>query len=279
MTVLAVLGNQLFPLRYLPPAKKAVVFMAEDVGLCTYEKHHQQKIVLFLAAMRSYADELTKAGYEVCYHRLDTNDTRCYEDKLAEAMESAGTDTLQHFEIEDKAMEQRLVTFATDNEFTRTELRSPMFTCGRAEFKEYAEDRTRLKMADFYKLQRQRLGILVEDDGQPAGGQWSFDADNRKKLPRTVTPPDVSWSTPTRHAKDVIELVAQEFPDHPGEAAEFRWPTTRQQAQEWLDNFVATRLAQFGPYEDALTQRSDTVFHSVLSPCLNLGLLTPDEVI
>ena len=88
------------------------VFMAEDVGLCTYEKHHQQKLVLFLAAMRAYADELRQAGYELDYVSLDTTDTRPYEEKLAEAMGACGSKRLVHFEIEDKPMEQRLVDWA-----------------------------------------------------------------------------------------------------------------------------------------------------------------------
>ena len=110
-------------------------------------------------------------------------------------------------------------------------------------------------------------------------GEWSFDADNRKKLPRNVQPPEMVWTTPGAHEKDVIELVRREFKDHPGDAREFCWPTTRSQAREWLDDFVANRLDDFGPYEDAISSRSVTVFHSVLSPCLNLGLLTPREVI
>ncbi len=279
MTLLIVLGNQLFPLQHLPAASDIAVFMAEDLGLCTYEKHHQQKIVLFLAAMRSYADELRDAGYTVHYHELEQNDSSSYEDKLAQTLDAVGSCAIQHFEVEDKAMEQRLFDFAADNRLERTEIGSPMFCCSRSEFKSYAKRYSRLQMADFYKLQRQRLNILVDDDGQPTGGRWSFDADNRKKLPQKVTPPDVEWSTPTKHAADVIALVEKMFSDHPGNAAQFRWPTTRQQARDMLDAFVAQRLADFGPYEDAMTQRSETVFHSVLSPCLNLGLLTPGEVL
>ena len=274
-----VLGNQLFPLGHLPPASETTIFMAEDVGLCTYEKHHQQKIVLFLAAMRSYADELRAAGYTVDYHSLEPGDSRSYEQKLAESMEIAGSNHLQHFEIEDRAMERRIVDFATSNNLVRTQLTSPMFFSTRSEFAAFARGNSRLRMADFYKQQRRRLDLLVDDLSRPVGGRWSFDEDNRKKLPRNVLPPEAPWSVPTNHATNVIPLVKDLFSDHPGNAEEFCWPTTRKQAREWLDDFVANRLEQFGPYEDALTSRSATVFHSVLSPCLNMGLLTPAEVI
>ncbi|MBT8068602.1 MAG: cryptochrome/photolyase family protein [Gammaproteobacteria bacterium] len=277
--MLVVLGNQLFPLQHLPPARQTTVFMAEDVGLCTYVRHHQQKIVLFLAAMRAYADELRAAGYEVTYHRLEVADERSYEDKLAAALEAQDAASIEHFEIEDKAMESRLIEFADLNKLERRELASPMFTCSREAFASFARDKSRLLMGDFYKQQRRELGVLLDEDDQPVGGRWSFDADNRKKLPRDVTPPEITWASADKHVQDVIDLVRDRFPDHPGDARDFCWPTTRKQAQEWLDDFVTHRLEQFGPYEDALSSRSTTVFHSVLSPCMNLGLLTPREIV
>jgi deoxyribodipyrimidine photolyase-related protein len=277
--MLVILGNQLFPLQHLPPPSAGPVYMAEDLGLCTYERHHQQKIVLFLSAMRAYADELRVAGYEVHYQTLNTTDARPYETRLAATMDATNSVGLLHFEVEDKAMEARLIAFAEKHEYAREELLSPMFTCSREAFAGYSAGKTRLLMGDFYKWQRRRLEVLVDDQGQPQGERWSFDADNRKRLPKDVMPPAIDWPTPNEHVDDVVEIVAHEFADHPGNASDFRWPTTRQQALNWLDNFIETRLAQFGPYEDAMTSRSDAVFHSLLSPYLNLGLLTPAEVI
>ncbi|MBT8092203.1 MAG: cryptochrome/photolyase family protein [Gammaproteobacteria bacterium] len=278
-SLLVVLGNQLFAAKHLPPPSEVSVFLAEDMGLCTYVRHHQQKIVLFLAAMRAYRDELRSLGYDVTYRQLDAGSEESYEHKLEAALKTSGARRLLHFEVEDKPMESRLIEFARSNDVERCELRSPMFTCTRSDFQAYASDRNRLLMADFYKQQRQRLGILVGQDGQPQGGRWSFDEDNRKKLPKTVTVPDMRWAPATEHVTEVIALVQTEFAHHPGRAAEFCWPTTRQQARDWLDDFVADRLDDFGPYEDAMTTRSATVFHSALTPCLNLGLLTPDEVV
>jgi deoxyribodipyrimidine photolyase-related protein len=278
-SLLVVFGNQLFSLKHLPPPTETAVFLAEDMGLCTYVRHHQQKIVLFLAAMRAYADELRADGYDVLYRYLDTDTDDSYEDKLNVALQTSGARRLLHFEIEDKPMESRLIKFADDTGIERREIGSPMFTCSRSDFETFASDNKRLLMADFYKQQRQRLGILIDENGRPTGERWSFDEDNRKKLPKTVTVPDPRWASATAHVTDLIALVEKEFADHPGNAADFRWPTTRQQAQDWLDDFVANRLDDFGPYEDAMTTRSSTLFHSALTPCLNLGLLTPDEVV
>ena len=278
-SLLVILGNQLFAPCRLPPPGEVRVFMAEDLGLCTYEKHHQQKIVLFLAAMRAYADELRAEGYDVDYVHLDTTNERTYEEKLAQSLSDMGGECLVHFEVEDKAMEERLIRFAESGGFQRTELASPMFTCPREDFAAWNSGRAKPFMQEFYKFQRKRLGILINDKDEPDGGRWSFDADNRKKLPKDLEPPEIPWPDPNGHVRDLIDLVAKTFSDHPGRAEEFRWPTTRSQARQWLDNFIAHRLHDFGPYEDAMTSRSATVFHSLLSPYLNMGLLTPDEVV
>lgn len=277
--MLIILGNQLFPLKFLPPASEVRVFMAEDMGLCTYVKHHQQKIVLFLAAMRSYADELRDAGYEVIYSMLDTRDEKSYEEKLYAAMSSTEDRQLTCFEIEDKPFERRIRQFVEERNITLEELASPMFTCSRAEFQSYVGSKQNLLMADYYKQQRLRLDVLVDDNQKPSGGKWSYDELNRKKLPRDVSIPTISTVEHSQHVNDVIALVQDAFSDHTGDAQEFHWPTTRKQAGKWLDDFLVNRLGQFGPYEDAMTKKSATVFHSLLTPCLNMGLLTPDEVI
>lgn len=277
--MLVILGNQLFPLQHLPPPDVTPVFMAEDLGLCTYERHHQQKIVLFLAAMRAYADELRSASYEVHYIELDVSDSRSYEQKLKDAIEDTDPSELQFFEIEDKAMEERLKRFAADSNLACNEMVSPMFMCSREAFADYSDGKSTLRMADFYKWQRRRLKILVDDNGDPEGDRWSFDAENRKRLPKDVSPPEISWPQADGHVVDVIAIVEREFPDHPGRAEDFRWPTTRAQVTQWLEEFTKERLDQFGPFEDAMTTRSETVFHSLLSPYLNMGLLTPEEVV
>ncbi|MEQ8663589.1 MAG: cryptochrome/photolyase family protein, partial [Gammaproteobacteria bacterium] len=125
----------------------------------------------------------------------------------------------------------------------------------------------------------ERHRILLDAAGGPRGGRWSLDADNRRALPRAVTPP--AWPTPARsaHVADCIALVQRCFAGHPGDAQSFAWPVTRDAALGWLDDFLATRFADFGTYQDAITTRSPLVFHSALSPLLNLGLLTPHEVL
>ncbi len=278
-SLLVILGNQLFPLENLDAQRDAVVFMAEDLGLCTYVRHHQQKIVLFLAAMRAYRDSLVAAGFEVRYHELDPESDLTYEDRLAAAVSETAASELRMFEVEDRPMEARLEAFAATGDLTLEVLPSPMFVTRRADFADYVTGAKRPFMAEFYKRQRRRLDILMDADGNPTGGRWSYDEDNRKKLPKTNTPPQIPVVEADTHVAPVVSLVEATFSDHPGNAAEFWWPTTRAQALAWLDDFLAQRLTEFGPYEDAMSTRSATVYHSVLSPLLNMGLLTPDEVV
>lgn len=273
-----VLGNQLFPPRLLEDYRDATIFMKEDQELCTYERHHQQKIVLFLAAMRRYRDALEHAQFCVRYYELAT-EQRNYEQALEQAIHDLGVREVLHFEIEDKAMETRVIKLLERLDVPRREIVSPGFLCSRDRFANYLQNAKRPYMAEFYKQERRRQNILIDGNGKPQGERWSFDEDNRKKLPRGLQPPDPPSVSRHPHVKAVIKLVSERFGDHPGSADEFDWPTSREETLDWLDRFLVERFSQFGPYEDALTTRSPTVYHSLLSPMLNMGLVTPQEVL
>lgn len=275
-----VLGNHLFPLAHLRPYANALFFMAEDAGLCTYVRHHKLKIVLFLAAMRAYADELRSTGRHITYLTLgDREEGSRYEHALAEFVRRERCDELVTFEIEDRFFADRMDRFAREHRLKRTVVESPMFLTPREEFAAYLEEAGKPFMASFYQRQRRRLKVLVDDRGLPAGGRWSFDDENRRRLPSDILIPPTPEVTPSRHVRDVSALVEERFADHPGATKGFWLPTTRREALAWLDAFVRDRLALFGDYEDALSRRDPVLFHSVLTPSLNLGLITPDEVL
>jgi deoxyribodipyrimidine photolyase-related protein len=133
-------------------------------------------------------------------------------------------------------------------------------------------------MAAFYRRQRVHMKLLLDGE-RPLGGRWSFDESNRQRLPREQPAPELP---PVQHSpitRQCLAEVGERYPDHPGDAGQLWLPTTRQGALDWFDRFLEERLVGFGTYEDALSLRSPTLFHSVLSPFLNIGLLTPDEVI
>jgi deoxyribodipyrimidine photolyase-related protein len=278
-----VLGNQLFePARLNAAAggQPFEVFLREDRELCTYVRHHRQKIVFFLAAMREYASELKRAGLAAHYERLGDGESQAYEARLETWLRARRIRKLYLFEIEDAFFERRLLALLDRLGVEHEIVPSPMFLTSRAEFASYLKGVKRPFMKTFYESQRRRLKILVDAKGQPTGGQWSFDEDNRLALPASVTPPPVC-DGPARSPTldEVIAFCDREFPEHPGRADESWLPVDREGARAWLARFVRERLREFGPYEDAIPRHSDFVFHSVLTPFLNTGLLTPDEVV
>jgi deoxyribodipyrimidine photolyase-related protein len=278
--VFLLLGNQLFPVARLRPWQGTLFFMAEDYATCQYVQHHKHKLVFTLAAMRAHADLLRSEGFRVEYTALGEAANRLsFVEKLRELLSRTGFRELLHFEIEDPAMERRVAAFAKRYGLRRTIVPSPMFLCTPEEFSDWARGSKRPRMADFYRWQRRRLDILVDSAGRPEGGQWSFDKDNRKPLPPNVPVPGLPEVRHGRYVRQVVRQVDDMFPDHPGSTDEFWLPTTRAQARDWLKDFLEQRFSCFGDYEDALTTRSDAAFHSALSPLMNVGLLTPREVV
>ncbi|MCW1926061.1 cryptochrome/photolyase family protein [Luteolibacter arcticus] len=139
--------------------------------------------------------------------------------------------------------------------------------------------RKRPFMATFYQAQRHRLAILLEPDGSPSGGQWSFDAENRQRFPEDHLAPTEPRAAQNEHVKAAIDWVDTRFPDNPGRSGTFAYPVTRRDALAWLDRFLGERFTDFGAYEDALSRNHRVLFHSVLTPALNIGLLDPLEIV
>ena len=135
-------------------------------------------------------------------------------------------------------------------------------------------------MADYYKFQRRRLDLLMEGD-EPTGGQWSFDEDNRKKVPKAMLSeiPELPTVGFGEIEEDARKHVEEKYPAAPGNLNHLWYPTTREQANIWLQRFLDERFNLFGPYEDAIVKNENWLWHSVLTPSLNIGLLTPEFVV
>lgn len=283
MQALLILGNQLFTpselRRRLSPTQKPIIFMREDHELCTHFKYHKHKIILFLAAMRHYAVELRENGFQVHYEELDSRKGTTYEEALTDFLASKNISEVFYFEIEDKFFEKRLKRLFQKLKTSATEWRSPLFLTSREDFKKYLNGTKRPFMKTFYEQQRKELKILLDTRGGPVGGKWSFDEENRQALPKNVKPPVLPELKMSPITKEICRRVDELFKDHPGKCEEFWLPVDRKAAKSWLNDFLEKRFHDFGPYEDALVQDSPFVFHSVLSPILNLGLLTPSEIV
>ena len=276
-----ILGNCLFPSHNkLNPDSTTLFFMAEDHGLCTHFKYHKHKLVLFLSAMRSHAEEIEKNQSLAYYQLSKQNASKTYEDKLRETLgQYEGIKEIVTYDIEDHFFEKRIKAFCQNENLELTIVESPGFITSKEKFKSYNEKVKKPFMHTFYKNQRQDLRILLADDKEPLHGQWSFDMDNRKKIPKNTKIPDLPNINLTDHTEDVKMLVDKMFSEHPGSTENFNWATTRPQVLYLLNRFLEERFDSFGPYEDAIEKEHAFLFHSVLSPYINMGLVTPEEVI
>jgi len=277
--LLIILGNQLFPINKLKTTGCNNIFMAEDIGLCTYVKHHKQKISFFLTAMRDYRDELSANQYNVYYEEIDSKYQKLsYIEKLDKVINQQDINEVKFYEIADKLFRNELINYLEKNKIKYSILKSPMFLINHEDYDDVISKK-RLFMASFYQKMRRKFNILIDTEGKPIGGKWSFDEENRKKLPKDIEIIDLPKVAVSDNAEHIQELVNNLFDSHPGKLQTIWLPTNRKEAQKWFKNFLKLRFPKFGDYEDAIDADRIFLFHSVISPLMNIGLLMPGEII
>lgn len=289
MELVWILGDQLLsdhPLLPAPDPDRWVV-MVESAPRARRLRYHQQKLTLLYAAMRHYAAALKQAGHRVLYHRLEdpfpSPDPPDSGAVLAAWIQQHGPQALHLLEPNDFHTQASLPALAKRLGLPLHTHPTTQFLLPRANFLAWAEGRRSVVMEQHYRRLRKELGVLLTADGQPAGGVWNTDADNRQTRAqfRKANPPVPPLPPPEADpvVREVASQVARLFADHPGRAADLWLPATRAGALAWLERFVRERLAAFGPWEDVTLEEEPVLFHSVLSPLLNIGLLTPMECV
>ncbi len=255
------------------------LLLIESSSVLAWRRYHRQKLVLVWSAMRHFAAELRAAGWSVDYVEAGS-----FAEALTGWIRDQGIRELQVMEPSERPFRQAI---------ERLQLSVPLhwhpsnaFLWSREAFAAWAAPYKQLRMELFYREGRRRFGVLMEGDA-PLGGQWNYDHDNRKAPPRGLSGPESLLFEPDAITAAVIakverlhaDLEARGEPGLPGRSQPFRWGVTRQQALAVLDHFISTRLDGFGPYQDAMVSGQPTLWHALLSPYLNLGLLGPLEVI
>ncbi|MGL5911673.1 MAG: cryptochrome/photolyase family protein, partial [Phycicoccus sp.] len=279
--VRVVFPHQLFASLLDEPRGTRFVLVEDDL-LFRHQPFHAQKLVLHRASTRLFAARLRGSGFDVDV--IETDAGRRTGERLAGLLGELRPDEVRlHDPVDDWLLRDTRAAFADAGVALSPEdvEETPNFVTTRPEIMRWFGAH-RARMASFYQWQRQRLGVLVDGD-HPVGGRWSFDTENRKKLPKGHQVPP---RAPVEHAdgartvvEEAIAWVGEAFPDAPGRADTFDWPVTHDQARAGLREFVAERLAEFGPYEDAVSTRHPFVFHAAITPALNCGLLDPREVL
>ena len=255
-----------------------VVLMIEVRAETSYVHHHKQKLVLVLSAMRHFAQALRDEGINVDYVELDASDNSgTLTGELELALLRHNVERIAVTEPGEWRVWQMMQNWIERLDTPLEVLADDRFLCSRDEFTQWASGRKSLRMEYFYRDMRRKTGWLMADD-KPEGGQWNYDADNRQALPASLTIPASPGFETDKTTLEVMALVAKHFNHHFGELESFSWGTTRQQALSALYYFIDDCLPRFGDYQDAMKTGEDYLFHSVLSPYVNIGLLNPREV-
>ncbi|NNF44961.1 MAG: cryptochrome/photolyase family protein [Phycisphaerales bacterium] len=260
--------------------RRDAVLMMEVEEESTHVPSHRQRTVLFLSAMRHFAMDLHERGHRVQYVRLDDrHNTQSFDGEVRRHAERLEPESIVCTHPGEWRVLDVMRGWKSDLGIPVDIRPDDHFLVEPEAFAAWAEGRRSLVMEYFYREQRKRLGILVDDDGKPEGGAWNYDADNRESFKRDPQIRRPYHARPDAVTRDVIEMVERRLPDLPGRIDAFRWPVTRDEARRALKDFVEHRLGDFGRYEDAMWTTETTVYHSRLSAALNLKLLSPRECV
>ncbi len=281
MALTLILGNQLYPdwLRKssitIGPSDR--VLMIEDLGVASHFRYHKLRLLHTFVSMRAFRDELNAKLIPVHYFELPQSQKISFWDRIKQ--ELGPEKELQVSEVSDRGFQDSLLKFCKSHQIKLTLLPSPAFLCSADEFRSYMGKSKRPFMKTFYERERKRLKILMNQDDTPLGGQWSFDTENRKKLPKDYEEPKLPRVQPSIQEAEVRVLIEKFFSKNPGNLNPLYLPYDHSGARTWLRDFLKSRFEDFGPYEDAISSNHETLNHSLLSPLINIGLLSPKEVI
>lgn len=264
--------HQLFEYKYLTKLDSSEFILWEANLFFTQFNFHKNKLILHRSSMKYYQDYLLKNNYLVNY--FDFNEYKKLEDIFI-YMKNNNYEKINYFYTADYLLERRLLRYSEQYNIHLNKLDSPNFLTNIEEFNELLNTKNYF-FTNFYIKQRKRLDILLLN-GKPIGEKWSFDTENRKKLPKNILiPKNITYEN--SFTKEAVKYVELNFKNNLGEL-NFNYPTTHLEAEKHLQYFIENKLNNFGDYEDAISIKEDIIFHSVLTPALNIGLLTPEQII
>ncbi len=280
-TLIPVLGDQLsFSLSALQGADPAtsVVLMMEVAEETVYVRHHKRKIAFILSAMRHHATALRAAGWTVDYIGLeDPENSGSFTGEVTRAVARHGVTAIRVTEPGEWRVREAMAAWSAQLGLPVTILDDTRFVAPPGFFAGWAQGRKQLRMEYFYREMRRMTGLLMAGDA-PMGGQWNYDAENRKPAEARLFIPRRRGTEPDAATQEVLTLVAARFADHPGQLEGFDLAVTREGALAEMARFMAEAMPQFGDYQDAMLTGEPLLWHSLLSPYLNVGLLDPLEV-
>ena len=248
------------------------IYLIEDDLYFNQYKFHKQKLVLHRASMKYYADYISDKTSVTYIQSTD-------KVSLESILEKNQKNQIHYFISDDYLLGKRINRFIKKYNVESIQYENPNFINTQKEVADLLKVQKKYLMASFYSESRKRHKILLEDDNKPVGGKWSFDADNRKKVPKGTPIQKYKHPTENKYIAEAKDYVARNFKSNYGDINSFYYPITHQKAEEHLDQFIQERFVLFGDYEDAIVKEEHWLWHSILTPMLNIGLLCPKQII
>jgi deoxyribodipyrimidine photolyase-related protein len=256
----------------------SIVLMMEVKEEAVTVPHHRTKLVFLFSAMRHFAETLRSQGWTVRYIKLtDAENTGSFKGEVERAVQTLNVETVRVCEPSEYRVLEDVKSWQKDLGVKVSITHDDRFIATKEEFAEWSEGRKQFRMEYFYREMRRKTGLLMDGD-KPEGGQWNYDKENRKPPKEGLTFPEPLRVIPDAITLGVIDMVKAEFETRLGKVDEFFYAVNREGAQKALTYFLRHSLKKFGDYQDAMVSGEAFLFHSLLSPYLNIGLLSPMEI-
>ena len=254
------------------------IYLVEEWLFFKQYHFHKQKLVMHRASIKFYASYILSKKKKLVY--IDSLNELSDIRKLIPFLQSIGVTEIEYYDTTDHWLEKRLTSACRTALVQTVQHSTQLFMNTTEENIQFFSERKRMFQTDFYKYQRKKNNLLLEKDGQPTGGKWTYDDENRLKYPKGKTPPKMNVLSVNEFYEEAIQYVETNFSSNYGKVnLDFIYPTTFNESKKWLQDFFETRFDEFGAYEDAIVQNQTILHHSVLTPMLNIGLLTPKYII
>ena len=272
-----VLPNQLFK-ESLFHKKDFKVFLIEEHLFFNQYKFHKQKISFHRATMKFYDDYLNTFGCNTEYVESFSKESNIK--LLIEKINNLGYEIIEIYDPVDYLLNKRLKNACTELNIRLVIHETELFINTSEELKDFfKESKKKFFQTSFYKSERKKRNVLIDIEGKPEGGEWTYDILNRKKFPKDEIPPKIINPKKNKYVIESEKYVTKYFNENYGSFGQFNYPTTIEESENWFRNFLKERFDKFGDYEDAIVKHNLTLNHSILSPLMNVGFINPKKVI
>ena len=257
--------------------KDRTVYLIEETLFFNQYNFNKQKLLLHRASMKAYAHFLSSQKILVEY--IEATNTLCDITKLITHLHQQKITIIHFADVADNWLHKKIVNACSNFNIEIVQYTTPNFLNTLESVKTYFDKKKTYFQTPFYTEQRKLRNILVDAGGQPTGGKWTFDEDNRQKFPKTAQVPIINFAKENDFIKEAKTYVDKNFGNNYGSIEQIIYPVDFAGAEKWLDDFIKDRFVQFGIYEDAIVAKEHFLHHGVLSPMLNIGLLSPQQII